>query len=174
MELVHRIMLDMQQDYFAWVNETAMGRVPAPEAPTFELVTKAVRTFRCEGLSPMPAAWHGLMNNSRTTRTNPAGERTSPRQRPAAAPQTYDPAEADASLFARFRDSNLRSIGDLLEGHEVAIPKQSGTEVCLTWVLKGQCTTTCKRARRHVAYTRATNTKIHQLLTTCGVANPQE
>ena len=50
----------------------------------------------------------------------------------------------------------------------------NGKDVCLTWALKGSCSSTCKRKQAHERYTQAVNNKIHELLTTCGVANPQE
>ena len=174
MELVQRILCDFQQDYFAWCNEQAMGPAVPPAAPTFAELVKAVRTFRCEGLSPMPASWYGLMNAPKQPRASQAADRSTPAERKVSVPEDCDRSQADTALFARHQNSGKSSISALLEGHDVVIPKQGGKPVCLTWALKGTCTTGCKRHRSHITCTRTTNGKIHALLTTCGVANPQE
>ena len=75
--------------------------------------------------------------------------------------------------MTRFRDSNHSTISGLMEGHDVTIPKHAGKPVCLTWALKGECSSTCRRASAHVHYSRDTNRAIHQLLTDCGVEDPQ-
>ena len=74
----------------------------------------------------------------------------------------------------RFRDSGHTTISGLMEGHNVEVPKHAGSDVCLTWALKGECTTGCRRAPVHKRYSRATNQAISALLTECGVASPQE
>ena len=81
---------------------------------------------------------------------------------------------ADEGLLSRFASSGKPTIGALLEGHDVSIPKQGPKEVCLSWALKGRCGRSCKRAAMHVPYTPGTVAKLHRLLTSCGVSNPQE
>ena len=84
-------------------------------------------------------------------------------------------ANPDARLVTRFHDSGNASITGMMQGHEDAvIPKHKGKHVCLVWALKGECSATCKRKDQHVRYSGDTTTKIHDLLTLCGVPNPQE
>ena len=73
----------------------------------------------------------------------------------------------------RFRDSDFASISSMMEGHNPDIPKHNDKPVCLAWALKGQCAGSCKHRENHVRYPRATIQALHQLLDTCGVANPQ-
>ena len=74
----------------------------------------------------------------------------------------------------RFQVSGHCNVRALLEGHNVEVPQHSNKLVCLVWAFKGQCSTTCKCKDQHVRYSRDTNTKLHQMLTDCGVANAQE
>ena len=62
----------------------------------------------------------------------------------------------------------------MTSGHESAIPKHGGKEVCLAWALKGACSATCRRKDMHVEYPPSVMTKLHAFLTTCGVVNPLE
>ena len=40
--------------------------------------------------------------------------------------------------------------------NEVTIPKHNGNPVCLSWALKGVCSSGCKRKHQHVCYGRTT------------------
>jgi hypothetical protein len=82
-------------------------------------------------------------------------------------------AKADQTLLTRFKDSGHPSIGALIGTHEVEIPKVQGQPICLTWALKGACSSGCKRKEQHKTYGRATNQLVHALLDACGVANNQ-
>ena len=61
----------------------------------------------------------------------------------------------------------------MVQGKDVKIPEHAGKALCLTWALRGTCSTTCKRKEQHVRYSRATVTKLHEFLDKCGVPNPQ-
>ena len=63
--------------------------------------------------------------------------------------------KADAKLLKRFESSRFTSVTEM--------------DVCLTWALKGSCTSKCKRAGSHVTYPASVNKKLHALLDTCGV-----
>ena len=93
---------------------------------------------------------------------------TSPRAQAGAAP-TFN-AHADTRLLKPFEDSTFPSITALMEGHDAAIPKLGGKEVCLVWALKGKCSGTCKRKAMHKSYPCSVVTQVHALLDTCGVA----
>ena len=61
----------------------------------------------------------------------------------------------------------------MIGGKDVEIPKHAGKPVCLSWALKGACSTGCKRADTHVHYDRSVNQELHGLMDSCGVANSQ-
>ena len=82
-------------------------------------------------------------------------------------------ANPDERLLARFNNSRFDKIAQVLEAYTGEIPKHNGKPVCLTWALKGQCGRTCKRRESHQQYSRATNDKIHQILTDVGVPDQQ-
>ena len=86
---------------------------------------------------------------------------------------TFD-QNPDARLVRRFKDSGHSSISAMMSVNEAPIPKHKGKAVCLVWALKGECSATCKRKDQHVRYPGDTTVKIHDFLTACGVANPQE
>ena len=169
MDLVCRCMYDAQQDYFEYVGKLANGAAPA--CPTFSRLLSSIMTYRVGNLSTLPAPWY-TMTGAPQPRRNALENRPSARSQ-AGAVATFN-AHADDELMRRFRDSEFRTIGSMLTGHEDQIPKHGGQEVCLAWALKGQCSATCRRNRMHVRYPRGVVTKIHDLLTTCGVANAQE
>ena len=171
MDLVNRVLYEAQQDYFTWLDAAATD--PAALAPTYARIKNLVLSFRVNSLSTLPASWYTLFDAPRGSGREPArGERPSTRELAGAVggPNPH----ADAALKARFAGSGHGSISDLMAGHDVAIPKQGNKEVCLSWALKGHCGRTCKRNKMHVRYGPATVHKLHQLLTECGVANPQE
>ena len=61
-----------------------------------------------------------------------------------------------------------------MEGHNPTIPQHNGKPVCLTWALKGVCSTSCKRKSNHVVYPPGVVNKLHVLMDTCGVAQSQD
>ena len=82
-------------------------------------------------------------------------------------------AHPDDRLLARFRGSGHSTINSLMAGHDVEIPKNGSKDLCLTWALKGACSSGCKRKDQHVRYSRAVNQKLHDFLDACGVDNVQ-
>ena len=168
MDIVNRILYEAQQEYFVYVTDLAAGL--APRCPTFSSVIGAVRSFRFGSLSDYPSSWLVLL---------PAGSRPSPASEVRASPRhltgsvaTFNP-NADQRLLARFEASPHNRVSDMMSGHDVAIPKHDGKDVCLVWALKGQCSTNCARKNQHVRYSRDTIAKIHSLMDECGVANSQ-
>ena len=179
MDLVCRVLFEAQQDYFRWATLTARTNNPAdrPVAPAFQKAKEAAVSFRADSLSRMPAPWYLLLDPPTEDRSN----RRSDRQRPsdqgtrqqANATSVFN-ANADRNLLRRFRDSEFTNITAMMEGRNVEIPKHAGSDVCLTWALKGECSAACRRKNQHTRYSQATNRAIGQLLTGCGVPELQE
>jgi hypothetical protein len=79
----------------------------------------------------------------------------------------------DRRLVNRFKDSGHLTISAMIGGRPLEFPKQGGKSICMTWALKGACSSNCKRAAQHVRLSQTTITALHKLLDDCGVANPQ-
>ena len=173
MDVVNRVLYDIQQDYFKWATAVGHGRVVV--APTFTRVRDLVSTFRAESLSPLPAFWYTLMDPPPRPPRNPRGSTPGPAtpRDLSGATSTHNP-HADSRLVQRFRDSEFTSISAMMQGHQCTVPKHGSEEVCLSWALKGRCNSQCQRHSQHQRYSRDTIRGIHTLLDDCGVANPQE
>ena len=170
LDYVNRILYELQQEYFTWVTKTANGDV-VPE-PTFHEVRTKVLTYRAASLSPLPASWYTMLGAPSGTSVPSRQEARTPRQVSGSVATVN--AHPDRGLLTRFRDCEHSTIAAMMDGKNAEIPKYRGKDVCLTWALKGSCSTNCKRADQHVRYPAAVNTALHGMLTTCGVANPQE
>ena len=175
MDLICRIMYDMQQDYFQYINQLsripAGGPMAAPRVPDFANLQQRVLTYRVDSLSPLPMGWYSLVTAPSNPRALRSPSRNTPRDE-AGMSATFN-AHADRRLMQRFRDSEHTTISGMLEGHNPEVPKHNDKPVCLTWALKGQCNGTCRRRENHVRYNRTTIQALHRLLDDCGVANPQ-
>jgi hypothetical protein len=171
MDLVNRVLYEIQQEYFHWANNAGHGR-PAV-VPDFSAVKNKVLTYRAESLSALPAHWYGLLEApQRPNSKSPAAAGRTPRQLTGGVATVY--TNADRSLVTRFKDSAFNTIGAMMAGHDVTIPKHGSEEVCLSWACKAQCSANCKRAAAHKKYSRSTNEAIHRLLDDCGVPPLQE
>ena len=169
-DMVNRVLYEAQQEYFMYLSATAIGQNPA--VPTFTDIKNKVLSYRANSLSPMPTSWYTLIEAPYNPHATHAPSQQGPRERSGSV-ATFN-IHANQRLLQRFRDSGHRTINSMAEGHEVEIPKHGGKPVCLVWALKGECSATCKRKSQHVRYSRNALRDIHTLLTTCGVANPQE
>ena len=173
MELICRVMYDMQQDYYQYLSRVAAG-VAGVIVPTFDNVTNLVATHRAESLAPLPSHWYQIVDcpaNRLTSRVAPAANPTVPRAN--SANTTTVNANAEKRLVDRYKASGHANITAMIGGKDVEVPKVSGKPVCLAWALKGSCSTGCKRHDMHTRYSRAVNQELHSLLDKCGVANPQ-
>jgi len=173
MDLVCRVLYEAQQDYFQYTTRLANGGNPM--CPTFACIVDLVITFRAESLSPLPDVWYLLASAPQSSRraalSATTGRASTSRDRAGAAPVFN--THADRRLLQRFRDSGHTSIGSLIQGHDITVPKHRGKDACLTWAFKGECGPNCKRADNHVRYPQSVNTELGKLLTQCGVADPQ-
>ena len=170
MDLVCRVLYEAQQVYFHYTRELGAGTAPA--CPTFAEIENKVVTYRVSSLNQLPGPWYSKMDapaNSSRGQTNPG-----PSVREQAGAAASFNAHADRRLLNRYRASGNSTISSLLQGHDVTVPEHGGQPVCLTWALKGECSSGCRRKRQHVRYSRSTNQAIHALLDACGVANSQE
>lgn len=177
-ELLCRVLYDMQQDYFAYLaqviaSDPAVG--PAVPVPTFAELISRVSTHRADALSPLPSHWYSLLDcplntsaqGSVVPRTAPAALRTPASSNPAVN------AHANAALLLRYKDSGHPSITAMIGNRVLEVPKHSGKPICMTWALKGTCASNCKRKEQHVRYGGSTLTALHKFLDDCGVANSQ-
>ena len=180
MDVVNRVLYDIQQDYFQWATSTGHGRVLA--VPDFSRVKGLVSSFRAESLSPLPASWYVIMEpparpRNRSSGPNNNGNGSGSRQsnpRDLSGSTSKTNPDADSRLVNRFRDSEYSTITALMQGHDCTVPKHGSEEVCLSWALKGRCHSMCQRKDQHQRYSRDTIRAIHALLDDCGVANAQE
>jgi hypothetical protein len=174
MELICRVMYDMQQDYFQWLSMTAAGiNVPAP---SYSRVTLLVQSHRAQSLATLPTHWYDIVDCPRVSaasRSISAPTLAPPSMRTPSTSATATNAHADKRLLDRYKASGHANITALLGGRDLEIPKHAGKAVCLAWALKGACSNSCKRADLHVRYGRGVNQELHALLDKCGVANPQ-
>jgi len=177
MDLVCRVLYDIQQDYFLYVSELAGGLAPA--VPSFRELINKVNTFRVDGLCHLPTLWYAMISApkdprrsaARGTSTGTDGGGASLRQQ-AGTVSTRNP-RPDARLLSRFANSGHSSITAMLGDHGADIPKLGDKPVCLSWAYKGECSDSCKRKAQHKVYNRGTVQALHVLMDVCGVANPQ-
>jgi hypothetical protein len=181
MELICRVMFEMQQDYFSYIAKVANG-APAT-VPTFTDLIEAVTTHRALGLSPLPGHWRSLLLG-----TPPSGRGSAAQRSPPATPATAAAGlrgvaggsvaavnpHADQRLMTRFKDSGHPTITAMVGNLQLEYPKQGGKPVCMAWALKGSCSSNCKRATQHVRYSLETVKALHKFLDDCGVANSQQ
>jgi hypothetical protein len=173
MDLINRVMYDMQQEYYMYLNAKASG--PAPAVPTFRELINKVITFRADSLSPLPLSWYLLLDapnlkSGKEKRAPTTGN--DPRSQSGSRKEFY--SNADRTLLKRFKDSQFTTISAMTNGKDITIPKHGNKECCLTWAYKGECSTRCSRAAAHKDYEDSTNQKLHAILDKCGVARLQE
>ena len=173
MELICRVMFDMQQDYFCWIRKIT-GRTPCA-VPDFSVLIDLVGTYRSQCLSTLPAFWY-LIPDCPQGRSVPSIQAP-----PAAPPAMRNPASStpvvnahpDARLLQRYKDGAFSNVTSMVGGRNLTYPKHGSKAVCLVWAFKGSCTANCKRADQHVRYGNATVTALHKFMDDCGVANAQ-
>ena len=165
MDHVWRILFEVQQEYFAYVNARC-NNVPAA-IPDFREVITAVNTFRVQKLSKLPEPWYALVKKKEQPAFTPVGDSAS-RSRTSGGKRTN--ARANRALMKRFSESGHATISAMVQGHDVEYPKHRDKPVCLSWALKGECNDNCKRSGNHVHYPTEVNKKIHELMDKCGVS----
>ena len=181
-ELANRAIYEAQQDYFGWASRAAVrlaGIIPA--VPAFSRILNLVGSFRADALSTLPPSWYSMFEiynpkagtSERRQGSQSQGGSSTPNRRGANLAPTFN-THADGDLVTRFRNSEYDNISDMMSGKDVTIPKHAGKEVCLTWALKGECASGCRRGDQHVTYSRATNQKLGAFLTDCGVPATQQ
>ena len=178
-DLMARILFDAQQDYFTYATQVANGGNPA--VPTFRDLLGKILSFRVDSLSCLPNHWYALFQSHHVNDRGAAGRGAilpsrssggSAREQSGSTPVMN--ANVNTALKNRFANSGHSTISAMVNGHNVTVPKHGGEPVCLTWALRGRCTTGCRRKATHVTYSQSINQKLHQLMDVCGVANPQE
>ena len=74
------------------------------------------------------------------------------------------------SYCKRNNFASLKGITQHQQQNRVCFNKHAGKPVCLTWELKGSCSSGCRRHENHKRYSRTTIQAIHGILDKCGVA----
>ena len=127
MDLVCRVLFNIQQDYFAFVSDTAGGRAPA--VPTFDNLLKLVHSFRVDSLSALPAPWYNLIDapvNERAKREKRNRAKVEPTPRTNAGARSVMNPYANEKLVKRFKASGHKNIRDMVKGHNVDPPQAGG------------------------------------------------
>ena len=168
MDLVCRIMYEMQQCYFMWAMDVADSGHKTP--PDFQRIKDAVLSNRPDLAASLPPAWYHLFGLKKYDPRSQLG--TNPQRAAVGAAPTTNP-RGDNRLMARFAGSGHSSISAMMEGKDATIPSHRDNPVCLSWALKGRCSNSCKRKDQHVNYPQGVVTKLHELLDKCGVENSQ-
>jgi hypothetical protein len=160
----------LQQEYFFWVNATS-NNVPKP-VPTFTRIVGAMITYRAESLSLMPSLWYTMLGCPKPGQHLGSAARLRPLPPSALGTTPVINPHVDARIKQRFKDSGFATITELIAGRDISYPTVDRKPLCTNWILKGHCTTGCKRAAQHVCPTAAINKAAHEFLNACGVANP--
>jgi len=67
------------------------------------------------------------------------------------------------------------TVADLISKiRDEPLPQYNGSEACLSWALKGECTDNCKRKAAHKRYGQDLVQAIHEYMDKAGVAALQE
>ena len=151
MDIICRIMFDMQQSYFDYINKLTVG-VAAPRVPDFQDLIGAVSTFRASNLSSLPMPWYALMGAPLSSKTTPQTPVTKNSLTQSKGVVPAHNVHADVALVKRFRDSTFNTVQAMLAAGQVKdedIPKHAGKPVCLTWELKGACSSGCRCHENH-------------------------
>ena len=140
--------------------------------PDFDTIEDKVRTCCASSLSTLPAPWYQIIDApdwKRSTKASSSANNASGRSQDGLQ-QTFN-AHADRALVERYRSGNFSTINAMLGDHGTGIiPKHQGKSVCLTWALKGECSTGCRRKDTHVRCGLSVLEALHGMLDTCGVA----
>jgi hypothetical protein len=173
MELICRVMFDMQQDYFAYLAQLSTG--VAAVVPDFLQLTRQVSSHRAGSLSSLPDHWYAIPDcpKGRSHEVAPKTGANTTAMRPASTGGQVVNAHADRRLMTRYKDSGHLSITAMVGGRQLEYPKHANKPVCMAWALKGTCASNCKRAAQHVRYGAETVKALHKFMDECGVANPQ-
>jgi hypothetical protein len=169
-ELLCRIMYDMQQDYFFYLNRLGLGQ--DADVPMFEKVLGLVATQRAQVLAPLPAHWYSMVDCPRLRQLGVTSTPATapPKMRVATSGVSSVNPHINRRLVTQFKDSGHSSITAMVGNHKLEFPKQGGQSICVQWALKGTCSAACKRASQHVRYNGETVKALHKLMDDCGVA----
>jgi hypothetical protein len=171
-ELMCRVLYEVQQDYYMWLGQTANARNPAELAaiptPTYSGLINAVLSQRVESLGGLPGWILGKLPPEDAPNVSLRGLRVREREEDIRYGENPD---ADRRVKRRFADSSFNSISDMLAngGSDVKIPKYGGKEICMSWAVKGACGKGCKRAKQHQPYSRSITNQLMELMDKCGV-----
>ena len=174
LDLVCRVLYEAQQEYFHWAQRVAAAGPAGIVTPTFDAILDKVVTYRPNSLNQLPQPWYRMVDAPDRADASRAPDRESRTPRGEAGSATVVNSFVDRQLMQRFSSCGHSTINSLLGGRGAdIIPKYKNHAVCLTWALKGECTSGCRRRHQHVRYPRSVNQAIDAMLDTCGVADPE-
>jgi hypothetical protein len=107
MELICRVMFDMQQDYFAYLAQLSTG--VAAVVPDFLRVVGQVASHRAGNLSPLPDHWYTIPDCPKGRAQEPIkpAASTPPVLRPASGGGQVVNAHVDRRLMNRYKDGGI-------------------------------------------------------------------
>jgi hypothetical protein len=169
-ELLCRILYDMQQDYFFYLHKLGLGQEAV--VPMFDKVLGLVATQRAQGLTSLPTHWYTMVGcpKPRQLGVTSTPATAPPEMRVAASGVSAVNSHSDRRLVTRFKDSGHPTITAMVGDRKLEFPKQGGQAICVQWALKGTCSAACKRASQHVRYNADTVKALHKFMDDCGVA----
>ena len=174
LDLVCRVLYECQQEYFHWARRVAAQGPAGIPVPTFDSILDKVVTYRPNSLNQLPQPWYRLVDAPQRAGTSPQAPSQNSNPRSESGSATVVNAYADRHLMQRFAACSHTTINALLGGRGAdIIPKYKNQAVCLTWALKGECTSGCRRRHQHVRYPRTVNQAIDSMLDVCGIADPE-
>ena len=179
MNFVHRIMYELQQDYFGYLDRVILPN-SHPPVPTFDRIVDGASSFRASSFAEIPTTWalYGAVSRrdllaATTPRAKAAVSASSPSPSPkapatSASNQVVNPY-ADPGLVLRRKSSGHPTITAMMAGTPAVCPQHGGKDLCLSWCLNGQCNSGCKRKDMHKKLTTGTVQELHKFLDDCGV-----
>ena len=179
MNFVHRIMYELQQDYFGYLDRVILPN-SHPPVPTFDRIVDGASSFRASSFAKIPTTWalYGAVSRrdllaATTPRAKAAVSASSPSPNPkapatSASNQVTNP-HADPGLVSRRKSSGHPTITAMMAGTPAVCPQHGGKDLCLSWSLNGQCNSGCKRKEMHKKLTAGTIQELHKFLDDCGV-----
>jgi len=190
MNSIHRILYELQQDYFSYIRRLLVPNATPPTVPSFLRIMEAVSSGRVSSLSHVPDTWvlYGALAQNPFGALTVSGSSPSPAAKVATTTSAPAPVSrsnpagptlpainphVDPGLLKRRNASGYKSLTTMMEGHQVVCPQIGGKDVCLSWALNGQCNPGCKRKDMHKKYGRNVVVALHAFLDSCGVAPTQ-
>ena len=183
MMLALRILMWVQQATFLWLRKKRVMATGDPTLPDYEGLVDALRMGTHDlHLPRIPEPWMTavkeqlpeLFAEAPRIRGGGGADTRTPRAASSSATKVVN-ATADPGLKKRYAASGMGRVADLISKiRDEPLPQYNGSEACLSWALKGECTDNCKRKAAHKRYGQDLVQAIHEYMDKAGVAALQE